>query len=68
MTEFEIELLGELRRLRIAVEKMVIEDETQAEAAPECGHPIDSRIDFGITNGWHDWQCGICGHRTVTNG
>jgi hypothetical protein len=31
-----------------------------------CLHPLDSRLDFGVTNGVEDWQCGLCGFRTLT--
>lgn len=40
-----------------------------ADAAPgddgvqACTHPADARIDFGVTAGRADWQCGVCGFR-----
>lgn len=31
----------------------------------ECPHPIEQRIDFGVTGGVEDWQCRACGYRTT---
>lgn len=36
-----------------------------SEEPPMCPHPTDQRIDFGMTNGQPDWQCKVCGFRTV---
>jgi len=30
-----------------------------------CTHPVDARIDFGVTKGRPDWQCSACGFRSV---
>lgn len=35
--------------------------------ATRCLHPENSRVDFGITNGHADWQCGLCKFRTVND-
>lgn len=35
-------------------------------AAPQCLHPLESRIDFGTTNGLPDWQCRICQYRSLS--
>lgn len=37
-----------------------------ADDAPVgCPHPAESRTDFGVTGGRADWQCQVCGFRTV---
>jgi hypothetical protein len=57
----------ELRHGRIALEALV---EAFAVPAPEpvrlvCDHPPEERLDFGITNGAPDWQCRLCGYRSL---
>jgi hypothetical protein len=68
VTEFEIDVLAVLKRIATAVESMVVEDEPTPEQPPACAHPIEARVSFGETMGVDDWQCGLCGFRTVTDG
>ena len=51
-----------LERISNAVSPVVIE-----EPAPlvGCQHPIEDRIDFGVTNGQPDWECGVCHARSL---
>lgn len=56
-----------LERIANALEALlpapIAADDTTADDA--CQHPMATRIDFGVTNGVEDWQCGQCGYRTV---
>lgn len=38
--------------------------EPRPELTTACLHPLDSRTDFGMTNGEPDWQCRICQFRS----
>lgn len=69
--------LEELRGIRMALERLatVVEafhgvyfggaDAIAAAEPTGCQHPTDQRIDFGLTNSLPDWQCGVCGFRSV---
>lgn len=57
-------IAGHLDRIAGALEKAVALPPAEP-AAPACLHPLDRRVDFGQTNGVDDWQCGVCGYRTV---
>lgn len=63
------ELRAELRGVRLALERIaiVLEDALTipAPAATGCRHPLDRRVDFGLTDGVEDWQCQDCGARSV---
>lgn len=54
-----------LERIAVALERFEPADDTPAPTTGECEHPIEARIDFGVTNGQPDWQCGRCGFRTA---
>lgn len=58
-------------RIATALERIVVLLEGGGEPAAavepiECLHPIEQRTDFGTTDGEDDWQCNVCGYRTVT--
>lgn len=57
-------IADELRGIRVCLELI-----TAPESEPEptnCLHPVEARIDFGMTNGLPDWQCRLCQYRTET--
>lgn len=60
-------VVEQLGRIATALEALVPvpEDEPARTVSPPCPHPLELRIDFGITAGQPDWQCGACGHRSV---
>lgn len=63
-------IVKQLTRIADSLDRLTTEPEPEPESLepPTCPHPVESRIDFGITNGKPDWQCGIptCGFRTET--
>lgn len=61
MTELE----RHLDRIATALERAFPPEPTELPAPTGCQHPIERRIDFGWTNGLEDWQCGVCGYRTL---
>ena len=61
-------LIEQATRSANALERIakVLELMVQPPPAPtKCLHPVDKRIDFGVTNGHEDWQCGVCKWRSV---
>lgn len=69
MTEAQAErLIAAVERLGALVELALTPDEPPA-APDQCTHPIEQRIDFGVTDGHRDWQCGVpgCGYRSTTS-
>jgi hypothetical protein len=54
----------QLRRIADVLELLTAAPEPESPEPP-CPHPLESRMDFGLTNGQPDWQCGLCGYRTV---
>lgn len=64
-----LEAGSDLRGIRKALERIADAiDRAFAEPAPiatsmECSHP--ERFDFGVTNGQPDWQCKVCGVRSI---
>lgn len=63
----QAELLGRavvaLERIADLLAQAVVEP--VAPPATGCTHPAETRIDFGLTGGVEDWQCRLCGYRTV---
>ncbi len=68
LTELLVGIERQLARIADVVELMVAPPMAAdpTAPAPPCEHPEDARDDFGLTNGVPDWQCRLCGHRTVT--
>lgn len=62
--EIAWKILEELTQIRQALEHLAPPPEPITP--PPCPHPIESRVDFGMTNGMADWQCQACGFRTVS--
>jgi len=66
-------MTADVQRIAAALERIanaldVLVAGTMPEPAEEpdgCPHPPDSRMSFGTTDGVSDWQCGVCGFRTV---
>lgn len=62
---------ADLTRIAVALERIaaVLEFAVLAEDAPPepepCAHPDEQRIAFGLTDGRPDWQCKVCGYRSV---
>lgn len=64
-----------LERIAVALERIVdlglvaMSDETSVEpeapAVVVCLHPLDQRVDFGVTGGVPDFHCRACGYRSV---
>lgn len=54
----------ELHRIATILESFVPETETQEETP--CLHPMETRADFGTTDGQEDWLCRVCGYRSRT--
>jgi hypothetical protein len=57
--------------IRAALERIANVLEAQTAPPPatdpeECAHPLDARMDFGVTNGVPDWQCKACGYHSIT--
>lgn len=64
--DFKVRLIGALERIALANELMVAPTQTQEPEGPlPCDHPVDLRIDFGVTDGQPDWQCGVCKFRSI---
>lgn len=59
-------IVDELAGIRKALE-LAVTVPPQPPAAPGCLHPMEQRIDFGVTDGVEDWQCKSCGYRTVAH-
>lgn len=59
------EIVAELKLIRLALERLAPEPPKESDAPEPCTHPEESRIDFGVTLGVPDWQCRLCGFRTV---
>jgi len=56
-----------LERIADALEGLTVAPASEPEPTSVlCLHPAEARIDFGTTNGVEDWQCGLCGFRTLT--
>lgn len=55
-------VVGELRAMRAVLEKFVPLDEPES-VEMTCPHPLESRIDFGMTDGAPDFHCKDCGYR-----
>ena len=66
-TEYKqiVRIAEALERIATVLERAVTMPETPTPAA--CTHPVDQRIDFGVTDGVEDWQCGVkgCGFRST---
>lgn len=66
-------MTADVQRIAAALERIANALEVivagSIEPAPEeptgCPHPDDTRVSFGTTAGVADWQCGVCGFRTV---
>lgn len=66
-------MAGEIERIAAALERiataleLVVGSfvEVEPDQVPECQHPPDNRLDFGVTQGQADWQCSLCGHRSI---
>jgi len=69
--QFKAQLIAALTRIALAEERIAVVAEIQMEPPPkepaptECPHPDEARASFGVTGGVEDWQCGVCGYRTV---
>ena len=57
---FNEEAIALLERIAVALEAQIV---TVSESIG-CDHPMDQRIDFGLTNGQLDWECKVCHWRT----
>jgi hypothetical protein len=69
LTEVELRralqpLVIEMRLLRLAIERAMTPD-PEPDAQADCTHPADQRKDFGMTDGKPDWQCTLCGVRSI---
>lgn len=65
MTEYEANVLRQLTRIADALVVLTAPMLADDQQPRECQHPSDSRFDFGVTNGVEDWQCKVCGYRSV---
>lgn len=54
----------ELAGIRVCFETLVSLWNPDEESQP-CLHPPEQRIDFGTMGGIEDFQCLICGYRSV---
>ncbi len=55
-----------LERIAKVFELMTAEVTAVPDAPAKCLHPLEDRLDFGVTNGLPDWQCKRCQFRSVT--
>ena len=68
MTEGE-RIAAALERIAAVLEVLVSGAMSEPVEEPDgCPHPPDSRVSFGTTAGVADWQCGVCGFRTLGDG
>ena len=76
MTAFEAAVIEELRGCREQLTRIADGVNAALEMTAEmpmpvstepalCPHPEEQRFDFGMTNGRPDWQCRLCGYRTI---
>lgn len=71
MTRFEADALAELQALRRAMERiadaldLTVRGPVPAPVEEPCSHPVDQRADFGVTHGRQDWECQVCGYRSL---
>jgi len=66
VTAFEAAVVQQLTRIAdalVVIAAPMLLDDTQPRSG--CDHPGDQRFDFGHTNGVDDWQCKVCGYRSV---
>ncbi len=61
----EERICHELKRIADYLEKFLPEPEpTPAPEPMICPHPIESRIDLGMTAGVQQWACRLCQYQT----
>lgn len=61
-----LERLVTLQEQMLQLELQAQTPDPPTQEPPACPHPEDQRVSFGRTNGVEDWQCRLCGYRTVT--
>jgi hypothetical protein len=57
-------LIAAFERIASALEFFVAGPEPPAPST-SCTHPPEARQSFGMTSGQEDWQCRLCGYRSL---